>query len=166
MRDVNESTAPVSDGVAPPPHRLSASSKAWRLVVTAAAFGALTLGQIHDTNDYWPLGSLSQFATGSNPNGQVRSLYMLADTTDGEQVRVPLNPRGVGVGRAEIEYQLDRILADPSLLQSIADAQEALHPDRAAYTKLYVMRDVYQLVDGVRAGELETEELTTWEVQP
>lgn len=163
---MTDTSAPAADGAPPPPTRLSAISKTWRLVVAAAALGALTLGQIHDTNDYFPFGSLSQYATGSNPNGQVRSLYMLADTTDGEQVRVPLNPRGVGVGRAEIEYQLDRILADPSLLQGIADAQEALHPDRAQYTKLYVMRDVYQLVDGAQQGERVTEELTTWEVRP
>src|SRR5690625_4286083 len=139
MPCVTETTAPPADGAPtpPPPRRLSAVSKTWRLVVTAAALVALALGQIHDTNDYFPFGSLSQYATGSNPDGQVNSLYMLADTTDGEQVRVPLNPRGVGVGRAEIEYQLDRILEDPSLLQSIADAQEALHTDRAQYTKIY-----------------------------
>lgn len=164
---MTETTGPTTAGAtASPPRRLSTGSKVWRLAAAAAALAGLVLGQVHDTNDYWPLGSLSQYATGSDPNGQVRSLYMLADTTDGEQVRVPLNPRGVGVGRAEVEYQLDRILDDPSLLQSIADAQEALHRDRAAYTKLYVMRDNYQLVDGVRSGQVSTEELTTWVVRP
>ena len=163
MADLTETTGPAAAKA--PARRLSATSKVWRLVVTAAALTALTLGQIHDTNDYFPFGSLSQYATASNPNGKVRSLYMLADTTDGDQVRVPLHSRGVGVGRAEIEYQLDRILDDPSLLQGIADAQQALHPDRPQYTKLYVMRDIYQLVDGAQQGERETEELTTWEVQ-
>lgn len=148
-----------------PVRRLSRSSLWWRLAATAAALAVLALGQLRDTNDYFPLGSLSQYATPRDMNGTVSSVYMLADTVNGGQVRVPLNPRGVGVGRADIEAQLNRIIDDPSLLQAIADAWSQLHPDADQYAMLYLMRDIYQLADGIQQGGPETHELTAWEVR-
>ncbi|PSK98300.1 hypothetical protein CLV30_12086 [Haloactinopolyspora alba] len=137
----------------------------WRLGATAVALTILTLGQLQDTNDYFPLGSLSQYATPRDMDGTIRSTYILADTVSGDQVRVPLNKDGVGVGRADIESQMDRILDDPSLLQGLADAWSELHPEADQYTALYVMRDTYQLEDGIQQGEATTEELTMWEVR-
>lgn len=151
---------------ASPVARLPRKSVAWRLGLTAAALVGLALGQLHDTNDYFPLGSMSQYATARDRDGTVRSTYMLADNADGEQVRVPLNPTGVGIGRAEIEGQIGRIVDDPSLLQAIANAWAALHPLQPRYEVLYVMRDTYHLVDGAPSGERETVELTRWEVGP
>jgi hypothetical protein len=99
-------------------------------------------------------------------NGTVQYLYMLADTSSGERVKVPLNSRGVGIGKADIESQLHRIVDDPSLLQVIADAWAQLHPDADRYLKLYLMRDTYQLAAGRQDGAPATETLATWEVQP
>ncbi|TDE10385.1 hypothetical protein [Jiangella asiatica] len=152
-------------GSEPAVRKISRVGVGWRLGVTAVALTVLTFGQLHDTNDYFPLGSLSQYATPRDMDGTVRSVYMLADTTGGDQVRVPLNPGGVGVGRADIESQLDRIVADPSLLQGIADAWSELHPEADPYVRLYVMRDTFQLEDGLQQGTPTTEELTTWEVR-
>ncbi len=149
----------------PTVRRISRAAVWWRLAVTAIALTILTLGQLHDTNDYFPLGSLSQYASARDMDGVVQSTYMIADTVSGDEVRVPLNPQGVGVGRADIESQLDRIVADPSLLQGIAHAWSELHPDADQYDKLYVKRDTYQLEDGIQQGVPQTEELTSWEVQ-
>jgi len=150
--------------------RLGPLGIAWRLSAVAVALVLLGIGQVTDDNDLFPFGSLSQYATARDPNGTVRSVYLLADTTDtdaatGEQVRVPLDPRGVGVGRAEIENQLDRILAEPSLLQAIADAHAGLHPQEPRYRVLYLMRDTSQLQDGRPSGERSTTELTRWVVR-
>lgn len=149
----------------PTARRVSRVGLWWRLSLTWVALVILALGQLNDTNDYFPLGSLSQYASPRDMNGTVRSVYILADTVSGDQVRVPLNPGGVGVGRADIEAQLGRIVDDPSLLQVIANAWSQLHPDADQYTTLYVMRDTYQLVDGLRQGDRTTQELTTWEVR-
>ncbi|MBB5786569.1 hypothetical protein [Jiangella mangrovi] len=149
----------------PAVRRLSRRGLVWRLGVTGVALVILTMGQLQDTNDYFPLGSLSQYATPRDLDGTVRSVYMMADTEGGEHVRVPLNPQGVGVGRADIESQLNRIVDDPSLLQSIADAWTELHPGADPYVRLYVMRDTYQLKDGIQQGDPDVEELTTWEVR-
>jgi hypothetical protein len=145
--------------------RLGPLSVTWRLAAVAAALAMLVVGQVQDNNDLFPFGSLSQYATARDPNSPVNSVYVLADTAHGEQVRVPLNPTGVGVGRAEIENQLDRVLADPSLLQALADAHAGLHPDQSPYTELYLMRDSYQLVNGRPTGEVSTTELATWTVR-
>lgn len=146
--------------------RLGPLALSWRLTAAALALGLLVVGQLTDDNDLFPFGSLSQYATARDPNGSVRSVYVLADTTSGERVRVPLNPTGVGVGRAEIENQLGRVLADPSLLEALADAHAGLHPDEPRYTELLLMRDTRRLVDGRPADGVATEELTRWTVRP
>jgi hypothetical protein len=156
----------ADSGAGPVVVQLSQPAKSWRLAVVAAALSVLATAAFVDTDDYFPLGRLSQYASAQDRDGTVRSVYILADTAAGEQVRVPLNPTGVGVGRAEIEGQLGRIIDDPSLLQAIANAWEALHPDQPQYRTLYLMRDTYHLVAGSPSGRRATEELTRWRVQP
>ncbi len=149
---------------APEVHRLGRVAVTWRLTAVALCLAVLTVGQLTDDNDLFPLGSLSQYATARDPNGTVNSAYVLADTTAGTTVRVPLTPRGVGVGRAEIENQIDRILADPSLLEALADAHAGLHPQEPRYTRLVLFRTVSQLRDGRATGEVFETELTRWDV--
>ena len=147
------------------PVRLSAPSVAWRLIAVVACLVVLTVAQLIDTDDYFPLSRLSQYALAPGRDGVVKSTYILADNADGDQVRVPLNATGVGIGRAEVEGQLARIIDDPSLLQAIANAWAELHPDQPQYERLYLKRDIYQLVDGKPAGDGETIELAVWEVE-
>ena len=145
--------------------RLSAPARGWRLGVVAGCLSVLVAAQLIDTDDYFPLGRLSQYASAHDLDGTVRSVYIEADTTDGERVTVPLHSTGVGVGRAEIEGQLGRIMADPSLLQAIPNAWTELHPGEPQYVALYLMRDVYHLVDGRPSGRTETIELARWTVK-
>jgi hypothetical protein len=147
------------------PVRLSAISVAWRLIVVVVCLVVLTFAQLTDTDDFFPLSRLSQYALAPGRDGVVKSTYILADNTEGEQVRVPLNATGVGIGRAEVEGQLGRIIDNPSLLQAIANAWAQLHPDQPQYERLYLKRDVYPLVDGKPAGDRETIELVVWEVE-
>lgn len=148
------------------PRRLSRPARAWRLGVALAGIAALVHGTLADSDDYFPFGSMAQYATAHDLDGQVRSTYVLADTENGlQRVRVPLNATGTGIGRAEVEGQLGRILAEPSLMQTIADAYRELHPDRDQYTTLYLMRDTYQLRDGYQAGQPVTEQLAEWDVR-
>ena len=145
---------------------LSRRGRAWRVGVALAGIAALTHGTVADSDDYFPFGSMAQYASAHDLNGQVRSVYMLADTESGRRrVPVALHATGTGIGRAEVEGQLGRFLADPSLMQVIADAYRALHPDRDQYTTLYLMRDTYQLRDGYQTGQPATEQLAEWDVR-
>lgn len=149
---------------AAPVRVLGRSARTWRLAVAGAGLAVLASAQLVDTNDWFPLGSLSQYASAHDPAGTVRSVHLDAVDSTGATVPVPLNPTGVGVGRAEIEGQLGRILADPALLQSIFDAHAALHPDEPAYVEILVVRSTRQLQGGRPVGDAVLDTLTTWQV--
>ncbi|GMA30352.1 hypothetical protein [Litorihabitans aurantiacus] len=156
------------DGATPPPAvvRLRRRSIAWRLTATALALGVLVAGQVNDTDDYFPLGSLSQYGAPKDLNGSVRSVYLeglLPGET--EPVGIGLSHASTGVARGEIEGQLGRFVDDPSLLQSLADAYAQLRPERAQPEVLYLRRSVTQLEDGRAVGEPEILTLAEWEVQ-
>lgn len=145
---------------------LSPAGLVVRAVVTLAALGLLAYGQWADTNQTFPLGTLSQYATARDMDGTVRSLYLQADTDQQARLAVPLDQPVVGVGRAEVEGQLARIVADPSLLQDLADAYADLQPDAPPLRTLHLMRSEQRLHDGLVTGQPVVEELATWSVPP
>ncbi|MCM3662368.1 hypothetical protein M3148_15415 [Georgenia satyanarayanai] len=143
--------------------RLSATGVAVRIAGTIAALGVLAYGQVADTNDLFPLGTLSQFATARDLDGTVRSTYLLADTATEDGRRIAMNDRTIGVARAEVEGQLQRILDNPALMQSLIDGYAALKPNREPVETLYLMRSIQQLEDGYVVGEPEEVELLRWD---
>jgi hypothetical protein len=144
--------------------RLSRVGLAWRAGALLAGTLLVTYGTARGTDDLWPFAPMSQFAFGVDLDGQIRSTYVEALTTEGERVRVPLSPRGVGVGRAEVEGQLPSIVADPSKLGALAVAQARLHPDEPQYVHLWLRQEVVQLRDGRDAGRSD-ELLAEWAVR-
>ncbi|QGH68454.1 hypothetical protein [Pseudactinotalea sp. HY158] len=151
---------------APPPDRASRPlrpfSKAWRLTATFAALAVLTAGQIVDTNDWFPLGSLSQYATPRDLDGTVRSVTLRADFPDAEDRHVALSEHVVGTGRAEVEGQLQRFIDDPELLGVFARSYAQLNPGRPLPEVLYLKRSTQQLRDGEADGEPTVEILVEW----
>lgn len=144
--------------------RLGTRARAWRLAATAAVLLALAYGTIWGADRHFPFGPMVQFAFSVDPNGQIRSVYIDADTTSGDRVQVPLTSEGIGIPRAEIEGQLPAIQSDPSRLQAIADAQRRRHPDQPQYRRLYLMVDILQLRDRRPAGH-EVNQLAVWDVR-
>ena len=144
---------------------LGARSKAWRLTVVAVVLAVLLSSQFLKSNDFFPFGSLSQYAKGTDPNGSVRATKITALTTSGAEVRVPLGARGVGIERAEIEGQLTRIIDDPSLLEGVARAYSGMHPEREPLAHITVTRMSSELRDGKPSGEESEEVLTAWTVR-
>lgn len=160
------SSSPVGAQGKKPSGKQRRWSTVWRLGVAALGLAALLHGTLRDSDDFFPFGSMAQYATAHDLDGQTRSTYILADTESGRtEVRVPLNATGTGIGRAEVEGQLPRFIDDPSLMQVIADAYRAIHPARDQYTHMYLMRDTYQLRDGYVVGDPVTEQLADWEVR-
>lgn len=143
---------------------LRAPARAWRLAATAAVLLGLAYGTIWGSDQHFPFGPMVQFAFSVDPDGQIRSVFIEADTTTGTRVRVPLTSEGVGIPRAEIEGQLPQIERDPSLLQGIAVAQRRRHPDQAQYLRLYLMVEITQLQDRRPAGQ-SVDQLAVWEVR-
>lgn len=143
--------------------RLSRTSVAWRALFTALLVGLAVNGSVRGNDIAWPFAPMSQFAFGVDLDGQIRSTYIDADTTAGTTVRVPLSASGVGLGRAEVEGQLPRIVAEPALLQAIAVAAARRHPSWPRYTRLRVAQEISQLRDG-KVVSTRTEQLADWTV--
>ena len=143
--------------------RLSRTGLAWRAAVTAGALAALVWGSGWGTDDAFPAGPMVQYAFYVNPNGTISSNYIEADTTAGARIRVRLSSEGVGIPRGEIEGQLSRIIAHPSLLEAIADAQRRRHPAEPQFITLYLMTDVTSLHNRI-PGKITTKTLATWDV--
>jgi hypothetical protein len=144
--------------------RLSRRGRNARLAACGLALAGLAYGTVLGEDDDFPFSPLTQYAFAADPNGSIPDLYIQADTTAGTSVKVALTPAGVGIGRAEIEGQLPEIVADPSRLQGVADAQRRLHPDEPAFTHLYVRVRLTDLRNGVAIGE-HTEQLAEWVVR-
>ena len=167
--ETNDTPSSIPSSTPAPPEpgavKLSHLSKGWRFGLAAIGLVILAIGQVLSTNDWFPLGSLSQYSYGRPLDSPTRAVRIIATNTEGKEVRVPLNPRGVGVGRAEIEGQLQRILDNPSMLEGIARAWHGLHPHSPQYTHLRMERTTAYVKNGVPTGEMDVEVLTEWDVQ-
>ena len=145
---------------------LSKVSIGWRIVVPAIAFVILTCGQFLNTNDFFPLGSLTQYATAKDLNGTVNSTCIEAQFPgEDEPRRLGFNAATVGIERGDVESQLDRVIAHPELLQSMADSYIRLHPDEPKPETMVLCRTTTQLKNGLAVGEPEQTTLATWEVR-
>ncbi|WP_432544325.1 hypothetical protein [Kineococcus sp. SYSU DK002] len=141
---------------------LSRGSVAWRAGAVCAGLVVLLGGQLLDTNDWFPLGSLSQYATPRSADGSVVSTSLEGTTVDGEVVEVPITPAGVGLSRAEVEGQGQRIIAHPELLGELARSRARLHPDEVPLRELRLVRSERQLRDARLVGPTDVRVLATW----
>ena len=144
--------------------RLSPRGRAARLAACGLALAGLAYGTVLGSDDDFPFGPMVQYAFAADPNGVIPDLYIQAVTTAGTTVKVKLSPDGVGIGRAEIEGQLDAIVRDPSRLQAVADAQRRLHPDEPQFTHLTMLVRETHLRNGVAVGDT-TRLLAEWAVR-
>ena len=143
--------------------RLSGPARWWRTALALAALALLVDGTLRGNDDRWPFAPMSQYAFAVDLDGEIRSTHVRAVTVDGDEQVVPLSPGGVGLRRAEVEGQLGRFVADPSLLEAIAAAHARRHPDAARYARLDLVQDVSRLRAGSVTGT-RTERLATWTV--
>ena len=73
---------------------LTPAARGWRLAVVAVGLVVLGYAQFADTNDLFPFGSLSQYATARDMNGTVRSVFLEAEPAPGDgAARVPAEQR-------------------------------------------------------------------------
>lgn len=147
---------------APKRKPLSRVGRIWRVGAVATALGLLVYGSAWGDDDLFPFGPMSQYSFRIDPDGEVRALWVEADLADGSHRRLDIsNADDVGVARAELEGQLDRIIADPQRLSTLADAWERLHPDRPALQRIIVGQDVVELRNGRENGR-RSDVFTQW----
>ncbi|HET6299589.1 MAG TPA: hypothetical protein VFG33_39855 [Kribbella sp.] len=152
-------------GVADSDVRLGRVGKGVRLAVALVGIGLLVNGSVRASDDVWPFGPMSQYAQTVPDDASITYTRISAQTDAGTTVDVPLNIEGAGVARAEIEARTGEIVANPSLLQTVADGWAKKHPDKPKYVKLELIRDTTQLVEGRVDGPPKAEVLATWQVR-
>jgi hypothetical protein len=129
-----------------------------------AVAALLCYGSAWGDDDAFPFGPMNQYSFRTDPNGGISALWLDADTAAGTHLRLNIaSSADVGIARAELEGQFDRIIAEPCRLQELADAWARLHPDRPRLTRLTLGQDVVQLHHARPAGH-RTEVLAQWTV--
>ncbi|NRQ39449.1 hypothetical protein HII36_47635 [Nonomuraea sp. NN258] len=118
-----------------------------RLAAAGAVLAALGYGTVYGTDDLFPFGPMVQYAFSIPPDGEIKSLILLAETAKGTTVEVPIEPYYVGVRRAEVEGQLGRYVREPALMQHMADTHARLRPQDPRLTRLRLVTRVIKLKD-------------------
>lgn len=145
--------------------RASKRGRVARLIAVLVGIGLLIHGSVRGTDDLWPFGPMSQYAMSVPNDTSIDSIRVVALTEAGTTLDVPLDAGGAGIGRAEIEARTSEIVADPSLLQAVADGWARKHPDKPRYLRLELVRDTTTLVGGRVSGAPTSRVLAVWQVR-
>jgi hypothetical protein len=140
--------------------RLSARGRAAR-VVAALVIVVLTFAGTLAGNDFWfPFAPFQMFAIADDPNRPI--MVLRTDGIDATGRRIVLDERNAGVRRAEIEAQIDRFKADPSLLRSVQDAYAARNPGRPPLVEVDIVEVQHHLRDAQPTGVITEVVLARW----
>lgn len=154
------------DGASPHTVRgLSTLQRSWRVILVGIGLIILSIAQIISTNDWFPLGSLSQYSYARPLDSPTKAVRIRALTEAGNDRGVSLSKGGIGIERAEIEGQVQRIIDNPQMLEGIARAYSERNPENPAFVELRMERVIRYVEDGKPTGEEDIEVLTTWTVQ-
>lgn len=151
---------PTVAGAASAPDRLSSRGRLIRVVVTLAATALLLFGTLWGQDDLFPFGPFRMYAVADRLDDPVADTrFELVDTSG---ATVELTQNNTGIRRAEIEGQLGRFRADPSLLRVIDQAYAARNPNAPAAVTLRIVIRWNDLKDGIPTGNYHDETVAIW----
>ncbi len=126
----------------------------------AAVFVA---GSLVGQDAWWPFSPWRMFSTSQAPTGSVLAMAIEVRTSaDPDWREAPITPWTTGVNRAEVEGRSGQIVADPSMLGTLAASHGRLRPDEAPWTGVRLVRHETVVVDRRPTGEVRTTEVATW----
>jgi hypothetical protein len=132
--------------------RLSTRGRLLRVAATLVV-GALTLaGTFWGHDDAFPFAPFQMFAIADDPEAPV--LVLRTDGIDTTGRRLELDEGNAGVRRAEIEAQIERFKADPSLLRSIQESYGARNPGRPPLVEVDIVEVQHHLRHAQPTGEI------------
>ncbi len=146
-----------------PVRSISRPSLAWRVAVVLLGIGLLVNGSLRMSDDVWPFGPMSQYAFSPPDDATIVITRVEGRLADGRRIDLPLRIRTAGISRAEIEARIPAIVADPSLLRSVADGWTARNSGEPPLEQLWLVQDETRTVAGRRAPS-RLLELATWTV--
>jgi hypothetical protein len=140
--------------------RLSPPGRAVRLVATAVGVILLLAGTLAGQDDHFPFGPFRMFSTTDSWDEPIS--IARAEIIDTTGARIELTEGNSGVRRAEIEGQLDRFRADPTLLIGLADAYRTHNPGRPTVVMVTVLLRNHQISRRGPTGRYTDEVVATW----
>lgn len=139
---------------------LSVTGRRVRTAVTVVVALLVLAGTLVGQDDDFPFGPFRMYSTRDDPDGTVVSTRVEARDATGRLRTV--DESSTGLKRAEVEGQVRRFVADPSLLGALARAQRRLQPDEPAFTELRVVELRYRLRDSRPTGEQVQTVVARW----
>jgi hypothetical protein len=131
-----------------------------RLAVILAAAALLLFGSVWGQDDLFPFGPFRMYAAADKLNSPVADThFQIVDTTG---ATIELTEVNTGIRRAEIEGQLGRFRADPSLLRVIDDAYVTLNPKAPAPVRVQIIIRWCALHGGTETGTYTTQTVASW----
>jgi hypothetical protein len=144
------------------PRRLSAAAKGWRIALLATLTALFLAGSLKGDDPWWPFGPWRMFSTSQAATGSVWASAIQVETTPGTWFDAPLSPANVGLNRAEVEGRIPQIVADPSMLGTLAASHSKLRPGSDPWIGVRVVRRETVIVNRVPTGQVNLTILATW----
>lgn len=104
-------------------------------------------------DDNFPFGPFRMYSTRNSLDGHVNAPLFRGVTEDGDEVTVSFE--ALGLRRAEVDGQFDRLVEDTDLLGKLVLAREEMTPDEPRLVELHLYRRTTDLEGGRPAGEEE-----------
>ncbi|MGL5816251.1 MAG: hypothetical protein ACRCYR_01705 [Phycicoccus sp.] len=147
--------------------RLGAVARAWRTLVVVALAVGFAAGSLVGDDHWWPFAPWRMFSTSTAPGGAVVYMSIEVRTDRGAPWRpAGITPETVGLNRAEVEGRIPQIIADPSMLGTLAGAHARLRPDDPRWSGVRLVRNAAVLDGRSPTGEVRQTVLATWSADP
>lgn len=151
---------PTTTDPAAGPLRLPPSSRRVRLGAAALLIGLVLAGSAWGQDDAFPFGPFRMYATKQRLDGATSWYATEGVTVDGALVDIPTAQ--LGLRRAELEGQMDRLRSDPALIELLVAAYERCQPGVTPLAELRIVRHVQPVRDGVPHGDPIERTVVTW----
>ncbi|MGL5863990.1 MAG: hypothetical protein ACRCY9_22335 [Phycicoccus sp.] len=143
--------------------RLGPVARAWRAVVVVVLAVGFAAGSLVGDDHWWPFAPWRMFSTSTPPGGAVVFMSIEVRTGVGAPWRpAGITPETVGLNRAEVEGRIPQIVADPSMLGTLAGSHARLRPDDPRWSGVRLVRNAAVLEGRAPTGEVRQTVLATW----
>lgn len=114
------------------------------MAATVAVLVAVVAGTAWGQDDHFPFGPFRMYST--TTTDRVTVVRFTATTAGGEDL--VLRSADFGLRPAEVQGQVERVVADPTLLEAFAEAYAELHAESPPLDRVALVFGTHHLRDG------------------
>lgn len=140
---------------------LSRRGRRWRIAVTILLVGSTFAGTAWGLDDDFPFAPFRMYARSRNLDSPVNDTWAWAIDVEGRDFR--LSQAKTGIRRAEVEGQLGRFQEDPSRMEVLVEAFEALNPHAPRIVRVEIRTRRIEMSGGVPTGDEHVNVRAEWD---